>query len=342
MTSTVTRRRALAGGLAALGVLAGAAVGVPASAQVPGLSGTLVVTNKTPSTATIVDVASGQTLATLPTGTSPHEVVLTSDGALAAITNYGGERRTLTVIDVPNLRVARTIDLGEHRAPHGIALLPGDRIVAVTCEVTQTVLLVDIVDGVVKQSISTGKPGSHMVGVTADGTFGYTGDMRAHTVSELDLRAHKVTRTWTVPEVPEAINVTPDGKEVWVGSNQTGKVSVVEPGANRVTTAAEGFKWPYRMVFTPDGSKVVVPDPTLNEVRFLERASRKELGRLALEGEPQGVTVTPDSRYLFQSLSKDTRVAIIDVATRAVKGHLTVGATPDGVAYTTRVIAAGR
>ena len=78
---------------------------VPAArAQVAGLTGTLVVTNKTPSTATIVDVASGRTLATLPTGTTPHEVVLSSDGALAVVTDYGGPRRTLTVIDVPGLR----------------------------------------------------------------------------------------------------------------------------------------------------------------------------------------------------------------------------------------------
>ena len=38
-----------------------------ALAQVAGVTGTLVVTNKSPSTATIVDVATGRTLATLPT-----------------------------------------------------------------------------------------------------------------------------------------------------------------------------------------------------------------------------------------------------------------------------------
>ena len=133
-----------------------ALVGVPvARAQVAGLTGTLVVTNKTPSTATIVDVASGRTLATLPTGTTPHEIVLSSDGALAVTTDYGGARRTLTVIDVPGLRVARTIDLGEHRAPHGIAFLPGDRVVAVTCEQTRNVVLVDVVEGVVRHAVPT-------------------------------------------------------------------------------------------------------------------------------------------------------------------------------------------
>lgn len=312
-----------------------------ARAQVTGLAGTLVVTNKTPSTATIVDVGSGRTLATLPTGTNPHEIVLSSDGALAVVTDFGGERRTLTVIDVPGLRVARTVDLGEHRAPHGIAFLPGDRLVAVTCEQTRHVLLVDVVEGVVRHAIPTEASRSHMIGVTADGARGYTGNMGDHTVSELDLTTHRVVRSFKVPPVPEAINVTPDGKEVWIGSNQTGQVSVLDPATGTVTKAAEGMKWPYRMLFTPDGRQVIVPDPTLNEVRFIDRAARRETGKLALPGSPQGVTITPDGRHVFQSLSADTRVAILDPSSRTVVGHLTVGETPDGVAYTPRVLMKG-
>ena len=311
-------------------------------AQVAGLSGTLVVTNKQPSTATIVDVASGRTLATLPTGTNPHEIVLSSDGARAVVTDYGGPRRTLTVIDVVGLKVERTVDLGEHRAPHGIAFLPGDRLVAVTCEQTRTVAIVDVVEGAVRHGISTDADGSHMVGVTADGARGYTGNMRSHTVSELDLKTHRVVKAFPVPPVPEAINVTPDGREVWIGSNQTGQVSVLVPATGVVTTAAEGLKWPYRMLFTPDARQVIVPDPTLGEVRFIDRAARKEIGRIALPGAPQGVTITPDGRYVFQSLSAETRVAVIAPATRTVVGHLSVGASPDGVAYTTRVIAVNR
>ena len=138
-----------------------------ARAQVTGLAGTLVVTNKTPSTATIVDVASGRVLATLPTGTNPHEVVLSPDAALAVVTDYGGPRRTFTVIDVPGLKVARTIDLGEHRAPHGIGFLPGGRLVAVTCEQTRNVVVVDVVAGVVRQAVATEAAGSHMIGITA-------------------------------------------------------------------------------------------------------------------------------------------------------------------------------
>ena len=317
-----------------------AACSDPATAQAPaGFTGTLVVTNKSPSTATIIDVASGRILATLPTGQGPHEIVLSSDGATAVVTDYSGQPgRTLTVIDVPGKRVVRTIDLGQYSRPHGIVFLPGDTVVAVTSESSGNVVLVNVVAGAVRKAIPTQGSGSHMVGVTADGAKGYTGNMGSSTVSELDLRAGTFVRSWPVPTTPEAINVTPDGSEVWVGSNETGRVSVVNPATGAVTTAAEGFGWPYRVLFTPDVKTVLLPDLRNEELRIVERAGHRELARLSFPGgAPQGITITPDGRYALQSLSRQARVAIIDMNTRAVVGYLAAGETPDGIAYTTRL-----
>jgi DNA-binding beta-propeller fold protein YncE len=194
-----------------------------AAAQIPSLSGTLIVTNKAPSTATIIDVGTGRVLATLPTGNNPHEVVLSADGRTAVITDYGtGAAPTLTVIDVPGKRVARTISLGQYTRPHGIVYLPGDSLVAVTSESTNHVVIVHVASGQVRKAIPTRNPGSHMVGVSADGRRAWTGDMGSHTVSELDLVAGTYLRSIPVPNTPEAINETPDGREIWVGSNQTG------------------------------------------------------------------------------------------------------------------------
>src|SRR5688572_27534632 len=327
-------------GRVALAVAIALASPLSGSAQVTGLGGTLVVTNKGPATATIIDVASGRTLATLPTGQGPHEVVVSRDGRVAVVTDYGAQGpggNTLTVIDVPGLRVARTIDLGQYRRPHGIAFLPGDSLVAVTSESTGNVVIVSVGAGAVRRAIPTQQNGSHMVAVVGDGSRMYTGNMGSGTVSELDGRTGAFIRTFDVPAQPEAINVTPDGAEVWVGSNATARVSVIDPRTGTVTTAAEGLGWPYRILFSPDRRLTFLPDLRNEELRFLDRASRRELGRLKFpNGGPQGITITPDGRYLLQSLSKQARVAIIDVSTRAVVGHVAAGETPDGVAYTTR------
>jgi DNA-binding beta-propeller fold protein YncE len=327
--------------LLSLACAAVAALAAPpdVAAQVPGLTGTIVVTNKSASTASIIDAGSGRMLATLPTGEGPHEIVLSTDGATAVVTDYSGNPgRTLTVIDLPTRRVTKTIDLGEHRRPHGIVFLPGDSLVVVTSEASGHVVVVNVPDGRISKAVPTRQNGSHMVGVTADGARAYTGNMGSHTVSELDLRSGEFVRMWDVPATPEAINVTADGSEVWVGSNGTGKVSVLNPATGEVATAADGFGWPYRVLFSPDGKTVLLPDLRGEELRFLDRGSRREIGRLSFPGgAPQGITVTPDGRYALESLSGQARVVIVDLNTRKVAGYLAVGERPDGIAYTTRV-----
>jgi DNA-binding beta-propeller fold protein YncE len=274
----------------------------------------------------------------VPTGAGPHEVALSSNGAIAVVTDYGGQpRRTLTVINVPGQRVMRTIDLGQYTAPHGIVFLPGDSLVVVTSEASQHIALVNVMAGQVRSGIGTQGQGSHMVGVTADASRAYTGNIGSHTVSEIDLRTGKFTRSIPVPQQPEAINVTPDGMEVWVGSNATGVISVIDVATGTVSKAAEGFGWPYRVLFTPDVRTVLLPDLRNEELRFVERETRKELGRISFKGGgPQGIAITPDGRYAFQSLSTESRVAIVDVANRRVVGYVAAGNTPDGVVYSPR------
>jgi DNA-binding beta-propeller fold protein YncE len=305
-------------------------------------TGTLIVTNKTPSTATIIDVATGRSLATLPTGAGPHEVVVSPSGRVAVVTDYGGQpRRTLTVIDVPGLKVTKTIDLGGYTAPHGIVFHPrgGDSVVVVTSETTGNIIVVNINKGEVVNAIATNGNTPHMVGVTGDGARAYTGNMRSNTVSEMDLRTSLFTRSWDVPTTPEGINVTPDGKEVWVGSNVTGKVTVIDPATGTMVTGAEGVQFPYRMAFTPDQKTTIIPDARGEEVRFIDRASKKELGRISMPGAgPQGIIISPDGKFAYQSLSTQAKVAVIDIASRSVVKYLDAGQTPDGIAYTTRLV----
>ena len=313
-----------------------------AAAQVPGLTGTVIVTNKAPSTATLVDVASGVTLATLPTGNGPHEIVISSDGRTAVVTDYGtgtAPGSSLTIIDVAALRVVSTLTLGAYRRPHGIVFLPGDSLVAVTVEASRAVLVVNVRSMQVVKEVRTDKNGSHMVGVAADGIRAWTGDIGSNTVTQLDLATGRALRSIDVPAQPEAINVTPDGSEAWVGSNATGRVSVVDTRTGSVTTAAEGFGWPYRVLFTPDARTVLMPDYRGESLRFVERASRRELGRLEFTGGgPQGIAITGDGRTALLSLSGTGKVVAIDVARRVVVGELRVGETPDGVVYSPVVV----
>src|SRR5687767_301850 len=119
---------------------------------------TLLVANKKDATVMLIDVGSGKTLATLPTGRGPHEIAASPDGKTAVIADYGdqgAEGKTLTVIDLDGRKVARTIDLGEFRRPHGLAFLPGGKELIATVEKNQAVVVVDVAAGKVLRHIAT-------------------------------------------------------------------------------------------------------------------------------------------------------------------------------------------
>jgi DNA-binding beta-propeller fold protein YncE len=310
-------------------------------AQTAEVTGTLVVVNKRAGTATIADVGSGETLATLPTGNGPHEVAITRDGSRAVVTDYGGQTggNSLTVIDVPGLRVEKTIELGRYSRPHGIAFLPGDSLVAVTSEDTRTVVVVRLSGGTIVGAVSTEAGGSHMLALVASGERVYTGNISDDNVSELSLADGEHTQTFEAPTQPEAIGVTPDGSEVWVGSNDRGTVSVIDVATGSLEEALDGFGWPYRILPTPDSRLVLIPDLRRDELRVVDRSSRQVLATISLPGSgPQGITLSDDGQTAFQSLSQLGRVAIIDLEGMEIIGYVEVGDRPDGVAYTSRIV----
>jgi len=304
----------------------------------PGLTGTLVVLNKSGHDASFIDLASGEIVATLPTGQGPHELLITDDGRWAVGTDYSGGN-SLTVFDLNGPSVVRTIDLAEYPRPHRIVWLPGQREVLVTSEASNTLVVVDVVEGRVTRAIDTEQPGSHMVAVSEDGSVAYTSNGAGNSVSVIDVAAGKVTRILDVPARPEAITTTRDGSQIWVGSNDEVVVSVVSPEDGSIQRQWDGFSWPYRILLTRDERYAIMPDMRTNSIRFFDNNTSQELGSidLALMG-PQGVVLHPDDRTLFLSLSRRDRVIVIDIESRQILGSYATGSSPDGIGYSPLVI----
>lgn len=316
-------------------------------------SGTVIVANMGDNTASVIDVVTSRVRATLPTGAGPHEVAVTHDGRWAVVSNYGVQGaagNSLTLIDVDAATVARTIDLGEYRRPHGMAFLPGDSILAVTSEVSRAVLLVHVARGIVLGTIPTTAPASHMLALTADGTRLYTSNVAAGSVTEQDVPARGALRTIAVAPAVEGIAVTPAGDEVWVGSNKRRTVSIIGVRGGVVTDTIGGFGMPYRLAITPDGRTAVITDPPRSEVRIVDVATRRPRATVAIPAEgvaataefagsasPEGVAIARDGRTAYVALQGANRVAVIDLASGRLVKALAAGAGPDGIGYSPRM-----
>jgi len=297
---------------------------------------TLVVVNKGSATATIVDVSSGEKLATIPVGVGPHEAVVSKDGRWAVAANYGQRTggNTLSVIDIAGRKVVRTVDLGEYTRPHGLAFLPGDSIVAVTSEAAMAVVLVRVADGAVLRAISTNAEGSHMLALVGDGSVVYTSNLRDGTISEMDVATGAMKRVINTPPQPEAIGVTPSGSEVWVGSNADGTFTVIDAASGTTRGTIEGFGFPYRVLFTPDERLAIMPDFRGNQLRIVNRETLEELKRFDFPGGgPQGVTLSGDGKTLYLSLARAGEVVAIDLESLEEVRRYDVGPTPDGIGW---------
>lgn len=315
-------------------------------------AGTLVVLNKAEASASVVDLATGETVATLPTGVGPHEVAVSPDGRLAVGTDYGDqavEGASLTVIDLAERAVRATVPLGEWERPHGIAFLPDGR-VAVTAERDSAVALVDLETGEI-EAAPTGAAMSHMLALSPDGRAAYTGNMMSASVSKVDLHDLRTVTTAGVGPVPEAVAVRPGTGEVWAASQEAGRVTVLDGETLAEVGTAEVGGRPIRIAFTPDGARALVTSVVSSELTVFDAATRERLGVVRLPNGPQtandaaasvpggasalpiGVAVAPDGRTAWVALMGRDQVAEVDLESLSVVRYFDVGRWPDGIAF---------
>lgn len=317
----------------------------PTEAAFP--SGTLLVADKAKAELFVFHLPAREPVATLPTGIGPHEIAVSHDGALAVVSNYGEQNpgNTLTVVDLAKNEVVRTIDLGEHRRPHGSRFRPGTHELVVTTEESQHVLRVDVDRGEIAAAVPTQQPASHMVVLAPDGRRAYTTNIVAGTVSELDLDAGEHLRTIEVAPMAEAIAITRDGSALWVGSNAAHTIRVVDLGTGRVTDTIEAKGTPIRVELTPSQDRAVASAAEGGVLHVFDVARRAPIVSIDLplperpvppgpgnSSVPIGIAFASDS-IAFVSLARAGEVAVVDLERAQLSTRIDAGDHPDGIAF---------
>jgi YVTN family beta-propeller protein len=298
-------------------------------------SGHVLVANQQSANASLIDLAT-DSMRVIDVGIGPHEAVISPSGRVGVVTIYGTQTpgNELAIIDINAGTVKRKISLGEYTRPHGAVFLPGDESrVVVTSEATQRIVLVNVENGTIEGTISTGAAGSHMVGVTRDASRAFTSDVGAGAVSEMDLAKKAFVRVIPVAPRVEGIAVAPDGSTVWAGSNTNGTVSVIDTRTGTIVETLSGFALPYRLAISADGRTAIICDPQGNAIHVADVATRKVLWKLDGLASPRGVTIAPDGKTAFVTLAEDPSVGVVDLVERKLVRKIGVGASPDGVGY---------
>jgi YVTN family beta-propeller protein len=319
-----------------------------------GQSGTLVVLNKSDHTASLIDLATKQNVAVVPTGFGPHEVAVSPDGKTAVVANYGAGQQpgnSLSVVDVMGKKKVKDVDLGDYKRPHGIAWLSGNT-VAVTAEGNKALLLVDVEAGKITSAIETGQNVSHMVVVTPDRSKAFVANIGSGTVTVLDLTERKKLIDIETGAGAEGIDISPDGHEVWVTNRQANTVSVIDVASLKIIATLESKAFPIRVKMTPDGKHALVSNAQSGEVAVFDARERKEIRRIKMEFSPVndadkrlfgnqfgtspvpvGILIEPSGRFAYVANTQADVITVIDLKEWKVADRLTAGKEPDGLGY---------
>jgi len=299
-------------------------------------SETLLVLSKGDHTLAIVDPSNLKVIAKAPIGEDPHEVIASSDGKFAYVSNYGGGRyNTLAVVDLMAHKALPSIDLGPLRGPHGLAFAGGK--VWFAAEAAKAVGRYDPAERKIDWIMGTGQSRTHMVMVSEDQTHIYTTNIGSATVMFLDKGAEQ--REWNATVVPvgkgsEGFDIAPDGRELWTANAGDGTVSIIDIAGRRVVeTLQANVRSANRLKFTPDGKLVFISMLNNPDVVVLAADTHKEVKRIKTGKGAAGIQMQPDGSRVFVSCTPDDYVAVINPKTFEIVGRIDAGPHPDGLAW---------
>jgi YVTN family beta-propeller protein len=312
--------------------------------------GWLLVLSKQAHTLNIVDPATLQVVATAPVGDDPHEVIASTDGRTAYVSNYGGgSLHTLAVTDLVTRKPLDPIDLGALRGPHGLTFAGGK--LWFTAEGSKAIGSYDPTSKKIDWVMGTGQNRTHMIYVSPDLQHVVTTNVASGTVSLIDkvalhpppgAPAAPARTDWDETVIPvgsgsEGFDLSPDGKEIWVANAGEGTISIIDPSAKKVIqTIDANVRTANRLKFTIDGRHVLVSTIRGNDLVILDGATRKVIKRLPIGTGAAGIEIEPSGQRAFVACMPDNYVAVIDLATLEVAGKIPNIGQPDGMAWASK------
>jgi YVTN family beta-propeller protein len=313
----------------------------------------LLVLAKSDHTLAIVDPVSLKVVARAPSGPDPHEVVASTDGRFAYISNYGGGAyNTITVIDLVAQAALPPVDLGPLRGPHGLVFV-GTK-VWFTAEAAKVIGSYDPAAKKIDWVLGTGQNRTHMIFVSEDLKRIVTSNVSSATLTIIEkssvggrgpgrggpMGAPQGDWGETVVAVgrgAEGFDVAPDGRELWAANAQDGTISILDVASKKVVqTLAANVTGANRLKYTPDGKFVFVSTLRGPDLAIFDAATRADVKRLKIGSGAAGIQIEPDGSRAYVACTPDNYVAIVDLKSLEVTGRIEAGKQPDGLAWAVR------
>ncbi len=323
---------------------------------------TLLALSKGDHILAIIDPNTLKIKARIPVGDDPHEVIASSDGKTAFVSNsYGSNPHEIDKIDLINQKRLSDINIQPLAAPHGLDFADGK--LWFSAEGASAVGRYNNSMHEVDWAMGTGQDRTHMIYVSSDAKKIFTTNVNAGTVSILEdtlmkprfgppppqngqtpqgppppAFQPKAQHQWlqTVVNVgrgSEGFDVSPSGKELWTAAADDGTIWIVDLIAKKTIKSPEiKAVGANRLKFTPDGKLVLISSLRTGDLFILDAESRQLIKQLKLGKGCAGILPDSDNKTVYVACNADNYIAVIDLQKMQVINKIEL-AGPDGLAW---------
>jgi YVTN family beta-propeller protein len=291
----------------------------------------LYVTNYQSHTVSVLDSASNQVVATIPTGaeTGPYSVAVSPDGKTAWVVNYDSGS-VLSIDTATNQVVGAPIPI--QKSSFGIAITPDGSRAYIANNEDESVTVLDLAARQVIGAPIQICPKPDGMAITPDGSRAYvpcSNDVRVVNIATGQLIGAPIA-----VESPYGPAVTPDGKSLWV-VNTEGSVAVIDTATNQLVAPPMPLgKAPTQIAISPDGMRAYVTDYEEDHVSVIGTATRQLIGApIGGISEPEWIASSPDGKKVFAGQFNPGTVTGIETATNQLIGPIATGGGVGALAF---------
>ena len=281
------------------------------------------VGNFSDNTVSVVDLAAGAVVATIPVSAGPHGMSVAPDGKTVYIAGDGSSN--LDVIDTATDRVRRTIEIG--KSPHGLAMTPDGKTLLAAIYGEDKIAFIDVATLASVGSVSVPKP--HTIAVRPDGAVAYVASQEPgkFALVVVDLASRKVARSVPLDKPPRDLEFGFDGRALYFTQAGVNSVQVLDPATDRIvaqipTGASPHIAGVYRGA--PAGT-AVVQGP--GELLLFDPATNLPLRSIAVGKQPHWIATAGSGKTAVVTNEGSNDMTIVDLATGSTRA-VAVGKAP--------------
>jgi len=202
-----------------------------------------------------------------------------------------------------------------YKTPLNLAVSQDGRELYLTCEASDSVIVVDVVSRRKVAEIDVaGQPND--VTFSPNGELAYVTNRLGDSLSVIDVKQRRLVRTVPVGDEPHGVLLDHSGKRAYVLNTASSDISVLDVATLKEVKRLSASRGPWSLAASPDGEVIAVTnvrsrfvpfrEPALSEITIINAADAFVENRVVLPGVNlvQGIAWHPSGRFALVTLNR--------------------------------------